>query len=191
MFTCGSLFLPGLHGFLGPRGQQIRGCQIASTLYCQKLCSGGSFDLITWSRIRRSVFWILSRTGIAVYSRLPVFGRLKASVAVIQNNETFLVIERSDDRGVSFPGGLAFPWESAEQALAREVKEETGLTVTKSLLKLRYDSSVEIPVNLTVFEVEASGELRGSWEGTPRWLHCSELQQRILPSQRRIVGTLH
>lgn len=74
--------------------------------------------------------------------------------------------------------------------MARELMEETGLTVTKSLLKLRYDSSVEIPVNLTVFEVEASGELRGSWEGTPRWLRGSELQQRILPSQRRIIETL-
>ena len=136
------------------------------------------------------MFWILSRTGLAVYSRLPIFGRLKASVAVIRDSQTFLVIERSDKRGVSFPGGLALPWESAEQAMAREVKEETGLTVTKSLLLLRYDSSVEIPVHLTVFEVEVSGHLRGSWEGMPCWLPCSELQQRILPSQRCILDTL-
>ena len=65
------------------------------------------------------MFWILSRTGLAVYSRLPIFGRLKASVAVIRDSQTFLVIERSDKRGVSFPGGLALPWESAEQAMAR------------------------------------------------------------------------
>ncbi|MGA8153373.1 MAG: NUDIX domain-containing protein [Terriglobales bacterium] len=111
-------------------------------------------------------------------------------MAVIKDNDTFLVIERSDGRGLSFPGGLALPWESAEQAMAREVKEETGLSITKSRLILRYDSSVEIPVTLTAFEAEASGDLRGSWEGTPRWLHGSELQQRILPSQRRIVDVL-
>jgi 8-oxo-dGTP pyrophosphatase MutT (NUDIX family) len=145
---------------------------------------------MTLNGFRRGLFWILSRTGLAVYSRLPIFGRLKASVAVIQNNETFLVIERSDDRGVSFPGGLALPWETAEQALARELKEETGLTLARSRLILRYDSSIEIPVNLTVFEVEASGELRDSWEGMPCWLPCSELQQRIIPSQRRVVEIL-
>lgn len=129
----------------------------------------------------------MSRTGLAFYSRLPIFGRLHACVAVIRDQENFLVIERSDGRGLSFPGGLAFPWESAEDALAREVREETGLIVTKSRLLLRYDSSVEILVNLTAFEAEVSGELRGSWEGTPCWRPRSELLQRILPSQRRIV----
>jgi 8-oxo-dGTP pyrophosphatase MutT (NUDIX family) len=145
---------------------------------------------MTLNRFRRSIFWILSRTGLAVYSRLPIFGCLHASVAVIRKNGAFLVIERSDGRGLSFPGGLAFPWESAEQAMARELKEETGLTATKAVLMLSYDSSVEIPVILTAFEVEASGEIRSSWEGTPCWLHSSELRQRILPSQRRIVDTL-
>lgn len=156
----------------------------------RQLCHYRRFHLITLNRFRKSIFWILSRAGLAVYSRLPVFGRLKASAAVIRNNGTFLVIERSDDRGLSFPGGFALPWETAEEAMVREVKEETGLTVTKSLLMMHYNSSVEIPVYLTVFEVEASGQLRGSWEGTPRWSPCSELQQRILPSLRRIVDTL-
>ena len=105
----------------------------------------------------------------------------------MRNQDTFLVVERNDGRGLSFPGGLQRLWETAEQALFREVREETGLEVSRSVFKLRYYSSVEIPLNITVFEVEAAGQLRGSWEGTPCWLPLSELHQRLLPSQRYIL----
>jgi len=82
------------------------------------------------------------------------------------------------------------PWEDIEKAAHREILEETGLRVTHSVLKMHYLDSVEVPVDLSVFEVEADGELRASWEGTPRWLDLNELRQRVLPSQRRIVDTL-
>lgn len=100
------------------------------------------------------------------------------------------MIERNDGRGVCFPGGIALPWEDIEKTAHREILEETGLRVTKSTLKLRYSSSVEIPVDVSVFEVEADGQLRPSWEGTPCWLKPDELQQRILPSQKRVVEAL-
>ena len=135
-------------------------------------------------------FWILSRAGLAIYSRCPIFGTLRVVLGVIRNQDSFLVIERNDGRGVSFPGGIALPWESAEKTAQREIWEETGLRVTKSVLKLRYFSSVEIPVDVSVFEIEADGQLRASWEGTPRWLHLDELRQRVLPSQRRVVESL-
>jgi len=135
-------------------------------------------------------FWLLSRTCIAIYSRFPILGALKGVVGLIRYKDTFLAIERSDGRGVSFPGGLQFPWESAEKAVIREVREETGLGVTKFVFKLRYYSSAEIPLHITVFDAEATGELRSSWEGTPCWLPIHELSQRILPSQRRILDEL-
>jgi 8-oxo-dGTP pyrophosphatase MutT (NUDIX family) len=137
--------------------------------------------------LKKYAFWILSRTGLAVYSRLPVFGPLRVAVGVIRNDNGFLVIERSDGRGLSFPGGIAMPWESTEHAVVREISEETGLNVIHSQLKFCYFSGEEIPVNLAVFEVETEGRLRASWEGTPRWLPATELRQRLLPSQKRIV----
>lgn len=142
------------------------------------------------NRMRKYVFWLLARTALIIYSRLPIFGRLRAAVGIIENNDTYLVIERNDGRGISFPGGLALPWESAEKAAAREIHEETGLRVTKSTFHSCYDSSHDIPVNITVFRVEADGQIRGSWEGTPRWADRDELRQRLLHSQRRIVETL-
>ena len=137
--------------------------------------------------LRANAFWLLSRTAVGIYSRLPVFGTLQGVVGLLRYEDKFLVIERNDGRGVSFPGGLQRPWETAEQALVREVREETGLEVTKSVFKLRYYSSVEIPLNITVFEIEAKGQLRSSWEGTPCWLPTSEVRERLLPSQRQIV----
>jgi 8-oxo-dGTP pyrophosphatase MutT (NUDIX family) len=105
-------------------------------------------------------------------------------------DNAFLVIVRNDGCGVSFPSGLQYPWENSEQALCREVREETGLDVTRSFVKLRYYSSAEVPVNLTVFEMEALGRLRGSWEGMSCWLHMAELRTSILPSQRWILELL-
>ena len=82
-------------------------------------------------------------------------------LGVSQEDNRFLVIERNDGRGVSFPGGLDWPWETAEETLVREIREEAGLTVTNSLLMFRYATPVGIPVGLAVCEVEADGQLRG------------------------------
>lgn len=84
---------------------------------------------------------MISRSAIAVYSRVPVFGFLRAAVAVLRKGELLLVVDRSDGRGFSFPGGLAFPWETAEQAMRREVLEETGLKIEKSCLLFEYRTS--------------------------------------------------
>jgi 8-oxo-dGTP pyrophosphatase MutT (NUDIX family) len=136
------------------------------------------------------VFWLLSRSFIAIYSRLPILGALKGVVGIIRYKDSFLVIERNDGRGVSFPGGLQYPWESAEKALAREVHEETGLEVTSLKFKLSYFTSAEIPLTISVFDAEAAGQLRSSWEGIPSWLPLAELRQRLLPSQLQVLDHL-
>lgn len=139
------------------------------------------------NRIKRALFAMLSRTGGWIYSRLPIFGALRAAVAIIRKDELVLVIARSDGRGLSFPGGFISPWETPQQAALREVFEETGLQIRKSSLLFEYRSSVDIPCVITVFEAEATGELRDSWEGSPRWLRLSEIRPLLLPNQREIV----
>lgn len=133
---------------------------------------------------------MLSRSALATYSRLPLFGWLHASVGVIRQGPLVLVIDRNDGRGLSFPGGLAMPWETAEQAMKREVSEETGLRVKHSASLFEYRSSADVPVVLAVFAVEAEGELKDSWEGSPRWLPFTDIRPRLLPSQKEIVDRL-
>jgi 8-oxo-dGTP pyrophosphatase MutT (NUDIX family) len=141
-------------------------------------------------RLKRVLFAVLSRTGVAVYSRIPIFGPLRASVGVIRKGDLVLVIDRSDGRGISFPGGLAMPWETPEQVMVREVHEETGLQIGKSSLLFEYHSSADVPCVLSVFEAEATGELTDSWEGSPRWLLWTEIRPFLLPSQKEIVDRL-
>lgn len=149
---------------------------------------GRSFSVL--NHLKRALFAVLSRTGVWIYSRLPIFGALRAAVAIIRKDELVLVIARSDGRGLSFPGGFISLRETPEQAVVREVLEETGLQVGELRLLFEYRSSVDIPCVITVFEAEATGELHDSWEGSPRWLRLSEIRPLLLPNQREIVDRL-
>lgn len=142
---------------------------------------------MTLEAVRRRAFWWVSRIGIAVYRRFPLFGTLRASVAIIQQGQQYLAIRRNDGRGFSFPGGLAMPWESDEQALKREVAEETGLQLTSFELTLRYHSAADIPCDISVFRAQATGQLRGSWEGSPEWVAIADLRPHIIKSQSLII----
>jgi len=141
-------------------------------------------------QFKRRLFKIISRVALASYGRFPVFGPLRASIGILRNDGRYLAIDRSDGRGYSLPGGLAFLGEEDEAVLRREIAEETGLSVVSAKLVLRYFSHVEIPCHVAVFDVEAKGTLRGSWEGSPVWATFAELQERILLSQRRVTEAL-
>lgn len=141
-------------------------------------------------QFQRHLFWIISRSAIAAYSRLPIFGVLRASVGVIRKGELVLVIARNDGRGFSFPGGLAWPWETPEACLSREVSEETGLRLKGVAELFEYHSSADVPVNICVFEIETEGDLKDSWEGSPVWLPLSEIRPRLVPSQKPILDCL-
>ena len=138
----------------------------------------------TW---RQRLFAIISRSCIALYGRLPIFGALRGSAAIIRRENSFLVLERSDGLGLAFPGGMVHPWESEERGLAREVREETGLRLTRCSFLLRYSSSVPYRSRVAIYLAEAEGELRSSWEGIPCWVNFSELKQRLMANQRPVL----
>ncbi|MFZ0955089.1 MAG: NUDIX domain-containing protein [Candidatus Sulfotelmatobacter sp.] len=141
-------------------------------------------------RLKRNLFWLVSRVAMGCYRRVPVFGRLRASIGIIRLGERVLVIRRNDGRGLCFPGGLAYRWETDVRALVREVQEETGMQVNSFEFAFRYDSSGEIPVRIAVFYVKAEGSPRGSWEGSPEWAELAEVEAGILRSQKYVVERL-
>ena len=142
------------------------------------------------ANVKRVLFRVIARTAIATYRSFPIFGYLRASIAILRKDDLILVIDRNDARGFSFPGGLAHPRETAEQAMRREVEEETGLKIEKSSFLFDYRSTADIPCVVSVFEVEASGNLAESWEGSPRWLSRAEIKLRLLPSQTEVLTRL-
>ena len=132
----------------------------------------------------------MARVCFALYRLFPLFGSLRASVAIIRRTSEILVIQRNDGRGLSLPGGIARRRESEEDALRREVFEETGLTIHSPQLQMRYQSAADVPCEISVFEVQVTGELRNSWEGTPAWKTAAELESGIVKSQRPVLELL-
>jgi 8-oxo-dGTP pyrophosphatase MutT (NUDIX family) len=133
----------------------------------------------------------LTRLAYRAYRRLPLFGRLTGSAAVIHGKDgRFLVVERSDGLGVAFPGGLAWPREAPERTLRREVLEETGLRVVKARFLFAFDDPTGLAASTSVFSATVCGDPRGSWEGDPLWISLEELDTRVLPNQRPIVDYL-
>lgn len=71
--------------------------------------------------------------------------------------------------------------------MRREVQEETGLHVTRLSRQTQYHSAADVPCKISLFIVEAEGELRESWEGSPQWLTLGELEPKLIKSQKLAV----
>lgn len=100
--------------------------------------------------------------------------------AIIKKNNKFLAVKLSYYDGYALPGGHVEEGESMEDALKREVFEETGLKI-KSLKYFRsYPTSfAKYPSLCASFIVDASGNLRESEEGRLSWVSSSELMKNL------------
>jgi 8-oxo-dGTP diphosphatase len=83
---------------------------------------------------------------IAALPKKPIV--LAVNVLIVDENDRCLVVRRSASSRVNagswdFPGGKIEPGESLDQALLREVEEETGLTI--ELLGVAGAAQAELP----------------------------------------------
>ena len=117
------------------------------------------------------------------------------AVAVIIRNGRVLIARRPDHvhQGglLEFPGGKVEPGESVQQALVREIAEETGLTVPfeslEPVIGIRHDYG-DKQVFLDVWKTSAAkGEPEGR-EGQPiEWLLPHSLQDEDFPAANRPI----
>lgn len=106
------------------------------------------------------------------------------NLCMIRDGSRVLVQDRrsADWPGISFPGGHVEEGESFTDAVIREVREETGLTVEAPRLcgvKDWYDENGRYVVLFYRTE-RFSGELRGSDEGEVFWAELDELPRMKL-----------
>ncbi len=120
-------------------------------------------------KIRAILFVIIIRILAKIlFVEIPP---IPSAAGIIVRNGKVLLLKLSYYKGYGLPGGILSGEETAEEGVKREIREETGLTVTNS----KYLFSIAITQRkiksvCLFYEAETEGDLKESREGTLHWV---------------------
>lgn len=114
---------------------------------------------------------------------MPGHSPLQVHQAVVIGPEGVLLALRGELRGWELPGGAALPGESGEQAVRREVLEETGVEVGAVRRVAVYERSGFRPHVAQIYRCDYRSGLPAPSRETPavRWFPPEELPASLFP----------
>lgn len=116
--------------------------------------------------------------------------KLGVDIVILDGSNHLLLIKRSDDGSWSMPGGWVERHETPDNAIRRELKEETGLSIERMTLEdvtVRRSGSVHI----TYFSRHVSGNIHNSSESTDvRYVPFAEISPWHADHQARAQRVL-
>lgn len=123
---------------------------------------------------------------------MPKFIHVAAAVICNENGDVLIARRPAtvDQGGLwEFPGGKLAPYETARQALARELQEEVGIQVTSaSPLIAIHHQYPEYAVLLDVWRVDCfEGEAYGREGQAVRWVKPADLKQYSFPEANKPI----
>ena len=120
---------------------------------------------------------------VIVLFTLGQISPLLGAGAIIEQDGKFLLIDRSDGLGFTFPGGIVRHRETLERCVLREVREETGYEIELTGLVGVYSKLGRDPrfraISIVYTGSIVSGTQHGSGEGEPCWLSPEEIFGRL------------
>jgi ADP-ribose pyrophosphatase YjhB (NUDIX family) len=117
---------------------------------------------------------ILNKIGLDIPS-------VPSAAAIIVRGRKVLLVKLSYKNGYALPGGAAMRGETLEQAIEREVKEETGFNA----YDIRYFGSYAIDrednysFNVT-YTAKVRGKLKSSLEGKAEWVSVEYAGEKLV-----------
>ena len=106
-----------------------------------------------------------------------------SACVITERDDRILLIDRSDGMGYTIPGGIVRYKETVEQCVLREVREETGYTVTLDGIVGVYSGLGRDPrfraASIAYRGSIASGTLQDSSEGKACWREPGEVFGRL------------